>query len=655
MSKGLDKNGVIGLVLIGVILILFSYLTQPTEAELEAKRNKEAAEKAKTEQVEKNKEVLKPSVDDTTAAITQANDTNYTAPDSLALSKQDSIEQIQEMVEFGPFLNATKGEEKTFTLENNKVKITLSNKGGRITSVELKEFVTYDSLPLVLFEDKLSRFNTELSIPGATGKSSLRIINTENLFFDTENTSLVVENGDAKSFVLRLYTNDKNSFVEYKYTLAGDAYLVDFDFTIKGMGQLLTEEPILQWQVITPSQEKTKQSQEMASTVYYKYNQDEVDYIGYSSFEKEELLASTDWVMFKQQYFNTALIAKEKPFEKANSFVETQEVNKEIASEYIKDMRANLTVPYGYNNSETFAMQYYFGPNRLDDLEAVGVGLDEAIDYGWGIFGWVNHLIIRPVFNFLIGFDMSIGIVILLLTIIIKMLLFPITWKTYLSSAKMKVLKPEIAELTEKYKNDAMKKQQATMALYRQTGVNPLAGCIPMLIQMPILFALFRFFPATFDLRQKSFLWAEDLSTYDSILELPFEIPFYGAHVSLFTLLMAISMIFYTRANSQMTAGAGMEGAMAAQMKIMMYLMPIMMLFFFNSYASGLSYYYLIANMMTIGQQFVIKKYIIDEEKLLAKIQANKAKPKKKSGFAAKLEARMKEAQKLQEQRRKKK
>jgi len=316
-------------------------------------------------------------------------------------------------------------------------------------------------------------------------------------------------------------------------------------------------------------------------------------------------------------------------------------------------MKTDLSIPFSGNSQESFAMQFYFGPNQYDMLKDMEIGLDETMDYGWGIFGWVNAILIRPTFNFLNSTGLHIGMIILLLTLIIKLVLFPITWKTYLSSAKMRVLKPEIDALKEKI-TDKMKLQQATMALYRQTGVNPLAGCIPMLIQMPILFALFRFFPATFDLRQKSFLWAEDLSTYDSIYDLPFDIPLYGDHVSLFTLLMAISMIFYTKANSQMTSGAGMEGAMASQMKIMTYLMPVMMLFFFNSYAAGLSFYYLIANVITIGQQFVIRKWIVDEKKVLAKLQANKTKPKKKSGFSAKLEQKMKEAQQLQQKRNKK-
>lgn len=645
-AKGLDKNSIIGLVLIGAILLVFTYLTQPTPEELAAKKQKEALEKQKTEQlVTENKP--QPTVAANTPELSSANDSN------IVVGK-DSLQDLQLLADFGPFVSAAQGDEQFFTIENERIKATFSNKGGRITSVLLKEFVTYDSLPLVLFNKDSSRFNIELAIPGSTGGSSLRIINTENLYFETDNSSFEVVGQDAKSIAFRLYTNNKNSYVEYNYSLTGNSYLVDFNFNAVGFNDVLLEAPLLQWEMFTPSQEKTIKNQEMASTTYYKYNDDEVDYIGYGSYEKEELISAIDWIMFKQQYFNSTLIAKKIPFDRPNSFVETIQIPENPNRNYVKQMRAGVTIPFNNTPNETFAMQFYFGPNRIENLEEIGIGLDEAIDYGWGIFGWVNHLIIRPVFNFLMRFDMSIGIIILLLTIIIKMILFPITWKTYLSSAKMKVLKPEITELTEKYKNDAMKKQQETMALYRKTGVNPLAGCIPMLIQMPILFALFRFFPATFDLRQKSFLWAEDLSTYDSILELPFEIPFYGAHVSLFTLLMAISMIFYTKANSQMTSGAGMEGAMAAQMKIMTYLMPVMMLFFFNSYSSGLSYYYLIANMITIGQQAAIKKWFIDENKILAKIQENKTKIRKKSGFGAKLEARMKEAQKLQQQRGKK-
>lgn len=649
-NKGFDKNSIIGLVLIGAIMLVFSYLNQPSEEEIEAQRLKEQQDKDKKELVEK--------VNDDHPSLSNNDDKNVVVTiDSNQLKIQDSLNLIAQSSQYGLFASAANGEAKNFILENEKIKVTISNKGGRVSSVELKNFHTYDSLPLILFNEDSSRFNLELIIPGSTGGKSITTINTEELFFETTDNSFEVTGSNSKTFSFKLYSSDRNQFVEYKYTLTGDSYLLDYDLNTVGLGDVLSESPLLSWNMFTPNQEKTIKNQQQRSTIYHKYDNGEVDYVFETKYEEKKMENDVDWIMFKQQYFNATLIAKKTPFEGANKVtrVETIEIPEEEAVDYVQGMTAHLVIPYNNLPSENFAMQYYFGPNRFDDLKAVGIDMEESLDYGWGIFGWVNMILIRPVFNFLNGFNLSIGVIILLLTLIIKSLLFPITWKTYLSSAKMRVLKPEIAELTEKHKNDAMKKQQATMALYRQTGVNPLAGCIPMLIQMPILFALFRFFPATFDLRQKSLWWADDLSTYDSIYDLGFNIPMYGDHISLFTLMMAISMIFYTKANSQMTAGAGMEGAMASQMKMMTYLMPVMMLFFFNSYAAGLSLYYLIANIITIAQQFVIRKWIVDEDKLHAKIQANKTKPKKKkSGFAARMEQKMKEAQALQQQRKKK-
>ena len=306
-------------------------------------------------------------------------------------------------------------------------------------------------------------------------------------------------------------------------------------------------------------------------------------------------------------------------------------------------------MPFGGSDIETFGMSIFLGPNKHDLLENYGIGLEQIIDLGWGILGWINEYAVIPVFNALDSTAMSYGIIILILTVLLKLVLFPITYKTYMSGAKMRVLKPEIAEINAKYGDDAMKKQQATMALYRQTGVNPLAGCIPMLIQMPILIAMFKFFPASIELRQESFLWATDLSTYDSILNLGFEIPFYGDHVSLFTILMAISLAFYTKFNSQMGMGATAEGPMAAQMKIMMYLMPVMMLFFFNSYPAGLSYYYFLANVISLLQTLIIQKVFINEDAIRAKLEANKKRPKanKKSKFQQKLEEMAKQQQQL--------
>jgi len=565
---------------------------------------------------------------------------------------QDSINTYNHTAKYGKFSAALAGEEKEYIIENEKIKVTLSNKGGRVTSVELKNFHTYDSLPLYLFHKDSSEFYIDFIMND--GVSGNKEIKTDSLFFEPENNSFNVSGDNSKSFSMKLFYGDPNKYIEYKYTLYGNSFNVDFDINTVGLNTIIPKgfNYLLHWSMYAPNQEKTIKNQQNISTIYYKYNIDDVDYISPMKYEKENLKAPLNWIMFKQQYFNTALIAKEKPFN-ADSDIETIKIEEGASTNYVQGMATNLSIPFEGNATEKFAMQFYFGPNKYEVLKEVGYDIENTINFGWPIIKQVNKYVIRNVFLFLNSTGMNIGLTILLLTLIIKTLLFPITWKTYLSSAKMRVLKPEISELTEKYKNDAMKKQQATMALYRQTGVNPLAGCIPMLIQMPILFALFRFFPATFDLRQKSFLWAEDLSTYDSIYHLNFHIPMYGDHISLFTLLMAISMIFYTRVNSQMTAGSGMEGAMAGQMKIMTYLMPVMMLFFFNNYASGLSLYYLIANVITIFQQIIIRKWFVDEEKLHAKIQANKTKVKKKSGFASKLEKRMKEAQELQKKRKK--
>ncbi|MEJ6735598.1 MAG: membrane protein insertase YidC [Flavobacteriales bacterium] len=658
-KKGFDKNSIVGLVLIGAILLVTTYFTQPSAEELKAKAEQEKQAEAKQEQVDQN-------LSENKLAESEKEDSpeDITVLDSEETQKIDSLKSLKSYAKYGNFANKSTGENENFILENEKIKVTISNQGGRVSTVELKEFNTYDSLPLMLFHEDSSRFNIELTVNDDA--NGTKVVNTENLFFETENKSFKVEGKNSKSLSMKLYYGSKDKYLEYKYTLKGNSYLVDFELISVGFDDVVSRgfDYYLNWNMFTPNQEKTIPNQQQKSTIYYKYNNGDIDYIFETKYEGDELISPVDWIMFKQQYFNTTLIATDEPFAKGAASeeqgqfdIETIELAEDQTSNYVQGMSTYLTIPYLGKKNETFAMQYYFGPNRHEDLEAVAVGLDQSLDYGWGIFGWVNTILIRPVFNFLNGFGISIGIVILLLTIIIKSLLFPITWKTYLSSAKMKVLKPEIEALKKKNGSDKMKQQQATMALYRETGVNPMAGCIPMLIQMPILFALFRFFPATFDLRQKSFLWAEDLSTYDSIYDLGFNIPMYGDHISLFTLMMAVSMIFYTKANSQMTQGMGGDagGAMASQMKMMTYLMPIMMLFFFNSYAAGLSFYYLIANVITIAQQFVIRKWIVDEDKLHTKIQANKTKKKKKKGgFGAKLEKRMKDAQELQAKRKKK-
>ena len=597
--KQYDKNSLIGLLLMGFILIIFNTYFFP-QMEVEPAKQEPTAV----------------TTQDTKATL-QQNDTEIIA-DAII----DSIINQQQINQYGVFANAAMGAEEESFLENDKLKITFSNKGGRISSVLLKEFETYDSLPLQLFDADSSRFNLQFS----TGKA----IETSELYFESKN--------EGNSLSMKLLV-DANHYIEYVYTISDD-YLIDFDINLVGMEKLIpsgVNYMNLQWQMKTPQTEKSKSNQDMYTGLQYQYSaDDEVDYLSFTSSDEEKIKSKLNWVAFKQQFFSCIFIAKDG-FEKPTYLSSEKKGN----SKYIKDLSAQFELPYKHKNNEQLNFQFYFGPNHYKILKSYNAGFEELIPLGWGIFGWVNQYIIINIFDFLSKYMSNYGLIILLLTIIIKLALSPFTYKAYLSQAKMKVLKPEIDKISEKHKKkDPMKVQQETMALYRKAGVNPMGGCLPMLFQFPILIAMFRFFPASIELRQKSFLWADDLSSYDSIMSLPFEIPFYGAHVSLFTLLMAVSTILYTRMNTQ-----AMGGQMA-QMKWMMYLMPVMFLGFFNNYASALSYYYFLANMFTFGQQFFMKRFI-DEDAILAQIEANKKKPAKpKSKFQKKLE----EMQRRQEQ-----
>jgi YidC/Oxa1 family membrane protein insertase len=399
----------------------------------------------------------------------------------------------------------------------------------------------------------------------------------------------------------------------------------------------------LEWQMKTPQTEKSKSNQDMYTGIQYQYSADkEVDYLSFTSTDEDEINARLNWVAFKQQFFSAILIAKEG-FDKPTTLTS---ITTNEDSKFIKDLAVNFKIPYQHKTNEQLNFQFYFGPNHYKTLKSYNAGFEELVPLGWGIFGWVNKYAIIPIFDFLSKFRFNYGIIILLLTIIIKLALAPFTYRAFLSQAKMKVLKPEIDKINEKLKGkEPMKIQQETMGLYRKAGVNPMGGCLPMLFQFPILIAMFRFFPASIELRQQSFLWADDLSSYDSIYELGFSIPFYGDHISLFTLLMTISTLMYTHMNSSTMATGQM-----AQMKWMMYLMPVMFLGFFNNYAAGLSYYYFLANMFTFTQQYFMKRFI-DEDAILAQLEANKKKPAKpKSRFQKKLE----KMQKKQEQQMKK-
>jgi YidC/Oxa1 family membrane protein insertase len=602
--KQYDKNSLIGFALMAIILIVFNTFFFP----------------------QLDQEQPQATTNNNEGTLTNSESTIISTTPIINTTINDFTINEELKATYGVFANSAIGEENFYTVENDKLKITVSNKGGRITSVIMKEYQTFESLPLDLFDVDSSSFNLQFT----TGKE----INTANLFFIAD------QRGSSLSLKLKA---DDSHYIEYIYTLTDD-YLVDFEINLIGLESIIPKGVNymnLEWQMKTPQTEKSKTNQDMYTGIQYQYSADnEVDYLSFTSTDDDKINAKLNWVAFKQQFFSAIFIAKEG-FEKPTNLTSI----KNESSKFIKDLSAKFELPYTHKNNERLGFQFYFGPNHYKTLESYNSGFEEIIPLGWGVFGWVNEYIIINIFDFLNKYFSSYGIIILLLTLIIKLGLSPFTYKAFLSQAKMKVLKPEIDKINEKNKGkDQMKIQQETMTLYRKAGVNPMGGCLPMLFQFPILIAMFQFFPASIELRQESFLWADDLSSYDSIYNLGFNIPFYGDHVSLFTLLMTISTLLYTRMNSSMATGQ------MAQMKWMMYLMPIMFLGFFNNYAAGLTYYYFLANMFTMTQQFFMTRFV-DEDTILAQLEANKKKPSKpKSKFQKKLE----EMQKQQEQKLKK-
>lgn len=617
----MDRNTLTGLILIGAILIGYSLWMQPSEEEIEAQRKEKeaAAAQAAAEAPVEEEDVAR-------AVITESDSSTaeMSVLDSTAQALQDSLDKIRNAQKFGSFSSAAHGTEELYTIQNEYVKLVLSNKGAAPVIGELVEYVTHDSMPLLLFDQETSEFNFNFWTDQNTE------IYSSDLYF----TPVKEEMNDSRA-VFRLYGGSESQYIQVAYELSETNYLIDAEVSVVGMDNVLRASEDLfevSMNLQAPTHEKSREQEQQKTTMYYKYMEEEADYIAERNYEEEAMEATIHWVAFKQQFFSMAMIS-ETGFSKEDASVGTTELED---VRYTKGLSANVGLTFeGRETSAPF--QIYLGPNHYQTLSDLEIGLEDQIDLGWTIFGWVNRWLVIPVFNLLDKHTgLSYGIIILILTVFIKLLLFPLTWKNYVSSARMRVLKPEIEELNKKYEGkDAMQKQQATMALYRKAGVNPMAGCVPMLLQLPILYAMFRFFPASIELRQESFLWADDLSSYDSVLQLPFEIPWYGDHVSLFTLLMAISTFFYSKYNMDMSGGAN---AQMPQMKVMIYFMPFMLLFFFNSYSSGLSYYYLTANVVTMIQQFVVKRYFIDEDKIHQKIQENKKKPAKKSNFQKRLE-----------------
>lgn len=614
----MDRNSIIGMVLIMLIVLGYSYYTMPTQEELKARKQKQ----------------------DSIALVDSLNkiklaEKKISAADSIAKAEAlpDSVKEEIEKKAYGSFYKAASGTEQFTTLENEKLKVVISSKGGKIYSVELKEYKTYDSFPLVLFNGDSNLFALRFA-----GKE--KEINTSDFYFTP------VENGSENSVTMRL-ADDNNNSVEFVYTLKEDSYVVDAEIKISGGTNLIaagTNELYFNWAYRVSQFEKSRENEANVTSVEFMNTAGDYDYLSSTSDDEDKPADKLRWIAFKQQFFSSVLVSKDGF---GNSFLKVKK--EQESSKYLKTLAASVAVPYNGSDEEKTAFSFYFVPNHYNTLKNYEIGMERLVPLGWGIFGWVNRFVVIPVFNFLGKYISNYGIIILLLTIIFKVLLLPLTYKAYMSTAKMRVLKPEMEEINKKFENkDAMEKQQAVMELYRKAGVNPLGGCLPMILQMPILIALFRFFPASIELRQKSFLWADDLSSYDSIFDLPFNIPFYGDHVSLFTLLMTITTIIYTKMNSDLQG----SNPQMAQMKWIMYLMPIMFLGFFNSYASGLSYYYFLANMVTFGQQYLFKA-LVNEDEIHAKIQENKKKPVTKSTFQKKLEEMSKQVQQQQKGKKK--
>lgn len=600
----MDKNTVTGLLLIALLFFIYSVWVTPPEDKNAANNS------AKTD-----------------TAVTSTADTGTTAmPPAL---KPDSAAAAAGLTNFKTAPNA---QEQFLTLENDLLKITLTNKGSRVYRAELKNYKNFEQQPLVLLNGPDNDFGFKLPMARS-------VENTQSYLFD-------VVKADASQVVMRLYHADSAAYIEQTYTLKPKSYALDYNFTLSGFDKYLPANAALEldWKTNLIKQEQALSNERSTTGIYYKEQEDSPTYLSETANDKKSISFSLDWVAFKQQFFNTTLIAQ-NGFKAAELAIEAPAAETDTTLEIAS---ANLRMQYVPGAEFNFPMQLYFGPNHYKTLRTMKNGMEKMVPLGWGIFGWVNRWIIIPLFNFFSRFIGSYGLIIFLLTMVIKFALFPLTYRSSMSAAKMNVLKPEIEELREKYGKDAQRMQAEQMKLYSRAGVNPLGGCLPQLLQLPILIAMYRFFPASIELRQHGFLWAKDLSTYDSILHLPFKIPFYGDHVSLFCILSAASTFIYMRMNNQMTPTTSKE--MEMQMKIMQNIMPVMLLFLFNNFSAGLTYYFFLSNIITYAQQYLIKRFFIDEAALHAQIQENKKKPAKQSKFQQRLEEMMKAQQEMQKQ-----
>lgn len=615
-EKKFDLNSIIGFALIFGIMMWIMYQNKPTDAEINA-------EKAKKEQVEKAKVNTQKTAE--VSASTVADSTQLKALQSTLGSFAYSASLPSAKNEFT-------------TLENELITLKIANKGGYIAEATLKNFKSIDDKgPLVqLVKNNNAQLN--LALQTKDGK----VVNTKDLFFQPSLTKI-----EGKQVLSMKLKAGENSYLEYKYVLKPNDYMLDFDVRSQGLATVLnTSNPAnLNWDLKTYRNEKSVTYENRYTEVIYEYEGGKDTYLNQS--EKDETdVEDLSYVAFKQHFF-TSILLTEKPIKVAKLTSQNLVKDEAVDTTFTKQFKASL--PLAFSNGELdYKMNWYYGPSDYKVLNAYDRNLDEIIPLGWGIFGWINKFVFVPLFGLISSF-LPFGIAIILFTVLIKLSMSPFTYKSFLSQAKMKVLRPELNELNEKFK-DPVKRQQETMKLYNKAGVNPMAGCVPALIQLPFMYASFQFFPSALELRQQGFLWAQDLSSYDSVIKLPFNIPLYGDHVSLFPILAAIAIFFYMKytTGDQAMSAPPQEGMpdMSKIMKMMIWISPVMMLIFFNNYGSGLSIYNLFSNLMTLGLMFYIKKFLVDDAKIHAEIQENKTKePKKPSKFQQKLQEAMEQAE----------
>lgn len=652
----MDKKSIIGLLIVGVILfgyIFYSSKQQQKTVEFQrAQAEQLAAEQAR----EERERFVRDSID---RANFPEKYENEAVNAGLAIGRiEEEREQarlnadVQLISNIGRSLfDARGGEEQVYTIENDLIKVYISSRGAQVSNVWLKEFRRYhrrgEGDPLMMYEEGTAKFDMEFFMRRSYNEAQVNTI-AYNFTSDSPAVQVLADGEESRSLIMRLPVDEAaGAFIEYVYTLHQGDYLVDFKVNFVGMRDFTSNMTDFRfnWGAVTLQNEKGFKNENMQTTLAYRYpGARSVEQLGSSEGTKGKKEPNkVEWVSFKQQFFSSIFVSDD-------NFTDSEFGFRTFApgSGFIKEFSSSMSVNYNPAQSE-YGFHFYFGPNEFPVLKTYGRKFEKVIPLGGALISWINTGFVIPVFNWLSQHIASFGIIILLLTIMIKLILMPLTYKSYLSSAKMRVLKPEIEEINERYPKpeDAMNKQKATMALYKQYGVSPLGGCLPMLIQMPVLIAMFRFFPASIELRGQSFLWAEDLSAYDSILYLPFKIPMYGEHISLFTLLMAASLFFYSKVNYQQTAAVG--GQQMAGMKFMtLYLMPAMMLLWFNSYASGLTYYYMLSQVLTILVMTGFR-YSVNEEKLRSQMTVKakdvSAKPKKKSNFQRRYEEMLRQQQ----------